>query len=135
MKALSLSLSVFVASLPSLAFASDFRFCDMEGTVQKADLHVGNKARVFDLVVLVSSSHVEKGEFGKMGYTDCSEFVGKNVEIRLQIPAMYGKLANGDFVSFNYSAVDGFGPGGKYVGTSISAVLHNYQKSPAAAGR
>jgi hypothetical protein len=135
MKIFFLSLLALAASVPSATFASDFRFCDMEGEVQKAILNAGNKARVFDLVVLVSASHVEKGERGKMGYTDCSEYIGESVEIRLQVPDKHGEPAQGDFVAFNYSAIDGFDDRGKFVGTSISAVLHSYRKRVSAGER
>jgi hypothetical protein len=121
-------LVALIFSFPAhTVLASDFRFCDMEGTVSEAILHKGNRARVYDFSVLVSSARPEKGERGKMGYTDCSEFVGKKVGFRLQLPNHVGRPISGDFIAFNYSAVDGFGADGNFAGTFINASLHSYQ--------
>ncbi len=128
MKPAWLLLVAITAFLSSMAVASDFRFCDMEGTVQKATLVPGSKARTFDLVVFVSASRVEKGERGELGYTDCSEFLGETVEIRLHLPETDGEPGKGDFVAFNYSAIDGFGSRGEFIGTYINAALHEYRK-------
>lgn len=77
------------------AHASDFRFCEMDGAVESATAYDGSR-RTFDVVVHVASSRKEKGERGKLGYTDCSEYVGERVDVRLQIPPRYGEPARGD---------------------------------------
>ena len=128
---LPIALSAFWPS----AHASDFRFCDMAGTVQSVTLRPGDKGRVFDFAVLVSSAQPEKGERGKMGYTDCSEFVGEKIEIRLQLPKRFGQPGSGDHIAFNYSAVDGFDANGEFAGTFIDAKLHSYQGASSPAGR
>jgi|JI10StandDraft_1071094.scaffolds.fasta_scaffold714355_1 hypothetical protein len=131
MKTLAAGLLFFLCSGSQ---ASGFRFCELEGTVQAAAPYSGKKARVFDLKVAVDTAQVdENSEFG--GYTDCSEFVGESVEIRLQIPRRFAQPAVEDGLSFKYSQVDGFDARGNYVGTSINASLTSYQRPNASLGR
>lgn len=131
MKTLAAGLLFFLFSASQ---ASDFRFCEMEATLQAAAPYSGKKARVFDLKVAVDTAQVdESSEFG--GYTDCSEFVGESVEIRLQIPRRFAPPAMGDKISFKYSQVDGFDASGNYLGTSINASLTSYQRPYASLGR
>src|SRR5688572_18822852 len=119
--------------LSAAAQASDFRFCEMEGTLQAAVPHPGQKARVYDLEVAVATANVDKSvQIG--GYTDCSEFVGEVVEVRLQIPRRFAPPVAGDKVRFRYSRVDGFDAGGNFAGTSINASLTRYQRPSTRAG-
>jgi hypothetical protein len=109
------------------ASASGMRFCDLKGTIQTAEaIRSADVDRAFDLSVLIADSQLEKGRHGKMGYTDCREFVGETIVIRLQIPERLGDPSPGDLVAFNYSAIDGFGVNGGYAGTSVNASLHTY---------
>jgi hypothetical protein len=120
--------------LCSASQASDFRFCEMEGTVRAAAPHQGKKARVYDLEVAVATAHVDKSaEIG--GYTDCNEYVGGVVEIRLQIPRRFAPPAAGDKLTFKYSQIDGFDSSGNFAGTSINASLKNYQRPSTPSGR
>jgi len=116
---------VLVAFSPAVR-ASDFRFCDMNGIVQSATIYVGNRARVFDLSVLVSSAEKAEGKLGKMGYTDCHEYLGQKVDIRVHIPEKFGKPSHGDLISFSYASVDVINASGKW-STSINASLQQYQ--------
>ncbi len=115
--------------------ASDFRFCDMEGSVQKATLHSDSTDGVFELSVLVSSARPEKGARGDMGYSDCKEFIGQAIEIQLQIPARFGHPGPGDWVAFNYSAVDGFDADGEFSGQQVDVSFHDYRAAAQRAGR
>ena len=126
--------SVVMFFLCSASQASDFRFCEMEGTVQSAAPYQGKKAGVYDLEVAVDSAHVDKSnEIG--GYTDCNEFVGEVVEIRLKIPRQFAQPAAGVKVAFKYSQVDGFDASGNFAGTSINASLTSYQRPSTPPGR
>lgn len=114
--------------------ASDFRFCDMEGTVQTAAPHPGKKPRVYDLMVGVSTAHVDqRSDIG--GYTDCSEFVGGVVEVRLQIPRRFAPPVTGDKIRFKYSQVDGSDAGGNFSGSSTNASLTSYRRPTTPPGR
>ena len=133
MKLLASVLMLFLCPA-SASQASDFRFCEMEGTVQAATAYPGKKARVFDMKVAVATAQVdESAEID--GYTDCSEFVGEIVEIRLQIPRGFAPAASGDKLSFKYSQVDGFDASGNFAGTSINASLTNYERPSTPSGR
>ncbi len=126
--------SLVLFFLCSASQASDFRFCEMEGIVQVAAPYPGKKARVYDLEVAIATAHVDKSaEIG--GYTDCSEFVGEVVEIRLQVPRRFAPPAAGDKLSFKYSQVDGFDASGNFAGTSINASLIDYQRPSTPPGR
>lgn len=127
MRRFILTATVLALWLPA-ASASDFRFCDMEGTVQTAEpVRSGDVKRAFELSVLVADAQRENGDRGKMGYTDCLEFIGETVEIKLQIPEHLGDPVPGDRIDFNYSAIDGFGVNGAYIGTFVNASLHSYK--------
>ncbi|MBL8260778.1 MAG: hypothetical protein JNM58_00025 [Xanthomonadaceae bacterium] len=126
--------SVVMFFLCSASQASDFRFCEMEGTVQASAPYPGKKARVFDLEVAVATARVDKSAEID-GCTDCSEFIGEVVEIRLQIPRRFAPPAAGDKITFKYSQIDGFDAGGNFAGTSINASLTDYQRPSTPPGR
>jgi hypothetical protein len=97
-------------------------------------LYAGKKARVYDLEVAVNTARIDKSS-DPVGDTDCSEFVGEVVEIRLQIPRRFSPPAAGDKVAFKYSQVDGFDATGRFAGTSINGELIRYQRSSPTAER
>lgn len=129
---------ILTLSLLSLAFmtpahASDFQFCDMEGTIESVILQPGNRDRVFRLSVGVSSAKPDTRT--THGYTDCSEYVGNTIVFQLQLPKQLGQPSTGDFISFNYSAVDGFDSNGEFAGTSINISLRGYKSASRQNGR
>ena len=125
MKPVALLVMLFTAS--PAAHGSDFRYCDLQGVVQSAVAHPGGRARDFDFTVLVSAAKPESGKKARTGYTDCSEFVGERIDIRLRLPKRHGEPLAGDTIGFNYSAVDGFDAEGNFAGTSIQASLLSYR--------
>lgn len=106
----------------------------MEGTLQAEALYAGNKTHVYDMEVAIDKARVDKSS-DLVGYTDCSEFVGEVVEIRLQIPRRFSPPAAGDNIAFKYSQVDGFDATGSFAGTSIKVSLIRYWRPSSGAGR
>jgi len=110
------------------ALASDMRFCDMSGEIESAVYRTNRKVLfsrgkpTYDLTVAVSESAVAQGDRDMGSYTDCSEFIGVSVDIRLDIPKRLGEPQVGDRIEFYYSQIDTVGVDG--YGTSVCAELH-----------
>ncbi|WP_448229716.1 hypothetical protein [Pseudoxanthomonas mexicana] len=96
-----------VVMLPLRAEASWFEFCRMEGLVESARSAVDRTPRMFDFKVNVVSAQVDKDAVSE-SYTDCFEYIGRNVEVTLRLPRKHGQPKVGDRIVITRSVVDGF---------------------------
>ncbi len=107
--------------------ASDMRFCDLAGEIESAvyrpnrEVLFSQPKPTYDLTVTVAESTLAKGGRDRGSYTDCSEFAGVSVDIRLDIPKRFGTPRAGDRIEFYYSAIDVVGVHGHAV--SVCAEL------------
>jgi hypothetical protein len=97
--------------LPGVASASWFEFCDLQGSIERAELIPSNRARLYQLDVRVSSADRARVD-GDQSYVDCHGHLGQTLTIRLQLPRKIRRPSLGDQIFFSRSAVDGIGPDG-----------------------
>ena len=84
-----------VVMLPLRAEASWFEFCRMEGLVESATPATSRGPRMFDFRVNVASAKVDN-DAASESYTDCLEYIGRNVEATLHLPRKHGQPKAGD---------------------------------------
>ena len=125
---------LFALLSSSGAAASDFEYCELAGTVQSAELQPGPRARVFKLRLVLTAAQGQSGANGEDSYTDCKDRIGKELQVKLQLPRRYGKPQSGDRIRVNWSAVDGFSASGGYAGTSATTELLEYSPAGNSAG-
>ena len=97
---------ISVVMLPLRAEASWFEFCRMEGVVESAVPAVDRAPRMFDFKVNVASARADN-DAASGSYTDCSEYIGRNVEVTLRLPRKHGRPKVGDRIVITRSVVDG----------------------------
>lgn len=114
-----LSFLLFTLAAVSPGYASDFRYCDMVGTIEAIEPKAKNKVPKVALAVRVTAAHREAGPNGKDSYTDCSEFVGETLQLLKRMPKRLGKPVAGNELKFNYSSADYVDATGGYAGTAI----------------
>lgn len=93
--------------LPFRAEASWFEFCRMEGLVQSVTPTTDGPPRSFDFKVNVSSARTDD-DAARESYTDCLEYIGRDVEVTLRLPRKYGQPRAGERIVITRSLVDGF---------------------------
>ncbi len=79
----------------------------MEGRVESVMPAINSGHRVLDFRVAVSSAQPDK-KAAPESYTDCAEYVGRSVELRLPLPRQHGRPAEGDWIVFTRSVVNSF---------------------------
>jgi len=79
----------------------------MQGEVLSAEPVSADAARTFAMTVLVDVAKPEERE-GLSGYTDCSSYVGKQLDVSMRIPRGVQEPAPGLRVEFLRDAVDVF---------------------------
>jgi len=62
---------------------------------------------MFDVRVNVASAQVDN-DAASESYTDCLEYIGRNVEATLRLPRKHGQPKAGDRIVITRSVVDGF---------------------------
>lgn len=117
---------VVLALLPTTAPASWLELCDFDGRIASAVSKTGEKP--YSLVVSVTAAR-HSPRYGLRGYTDCSEHLGTDLEITLEIPRLRGIPAVGDEISFFRSAVDTFAADGAFAGSRVSVEFHSLRKT------
>ncbi len=98
------------------ARASGYAFCELTGVVRGVEATDTRRRFSIDLEIVAASPLVRDGV---SSYSDCSDRVGKAERVEMTLTRRAGAPANGDRIRFRWSAVDGFGASGDYVGTSI----------------
>jgi hypothetical protein len=106
--------------LPGPGLASGFEYCDLEGSVRSAT--AAGASRTYDIHLTITDAKRAR-ENGELSYTDCSEHVGKPMQIRLKLPRRTATPAAGDRLRFSRSVVDGFHADGTFAGSSVTTKL------------
>lgn len=95
-----------ISILPAVAWASWSEFCELEGNI--AALEAGASRRIYEMdIQVVAGRRARKDEHG--GYTDCTEHVGRIMDVSMRVPRRAGVPRVGDQIRFRWSAADGFG--------------------------
>lgn len=118
---------IVVAAMASLdARSSGFEICELVGEVRA--ISPAASKRTFNIQVVVSESAKAK-DGGGNSYSDCSERVGKSLDIELRLPRDADVPQQADRITFHWSAIDGFNADGSFAGTSVSTRFLKLQKS------
>jgi hypothetical protein len=116
MRPVTALLALLSAALPCTSRASGFEFCDLSGEI--TSVAGTSTMHTYDMQVLVVAAARARGT-GKDSYTDCTEHIDRTMDLVLRIPRRAGTPRVADRIEFFRSAVDGFGPDGSFVGTSV----------------
>ena len=128
MKRVEVLMVLLALWIPVSASGSGFEFCDFESKIQSVHLVAEN---TYELIVdVVRASKAKK--HGVDSYTDCTEYIGKPLEVTFKTSELPNIPTIGDTLLFSRSVIDGFGMDGSYAGTSINTHLRALRKvSPA----
>ncbi len=132
MKHIEIFIIVVSLWIPASARGSYFEFCEFEARIQSVHR---SPADTYELEVdVVRASKATK--HGGDSYTDCTEYIGKPLEVTFNTSELPNVPAIGDILLFSRSVIDVFGTDGSYAGTSVNTRVRKLRKaSPATTER